>query len=222
MGQMITLTCSDAVTIGAYRAAPAGRPVGGMVVLQEIFGINAHIQSVADSYAAAGYLAIAPALFDRASPNEFLGYAPADVVRGRDLKMRTSLDNSLADIAAAVGAAAQGGKVGLVGYCWGGFLAFMAAARVPGLSATVGYYGGGIAGALGEKPRVPVILHFGEKDAHISMADVASIRAAQPELPVYTYPADHGFNRLGTPAYDAPSAELARKRSLEHFALYLG
>src|SRR5450759_3687031 len=140
---MIQLIASDGHKLDAYRADPAGKPRGAVVVVQEIFGVNSHIRSVADGFAADGYLAIAPALFDRARRNVELGYAPEDIAAGRELKAASPTDAALLDIAAAVRAAAPAGKVGVVGYCWGGYLTWMAAAKLPSLSCAVPYYGGG-------------------------------------------------------------------------------
>lgn len=214
MGQMTTLKPSDGVSIGAYRAAPSGTTRGGLVVLQEIFGVNEHIRDVADRFAAQGYLAIAPALFDRVKPGVELGYDAEGVQAGVGLQQRTVIDDSLRDVQAAIDAAAEGGKVGVVGYCWGGTLAYAAACRLSGVVAAVGYYGGGIASLLDHKPKVPLILHFGEKDDHIPSTDVEKIRAALPGVPVHTYPAGHGFNCDRRGSYDKPSAELASSRTL--------
>jgi carboxymethylenebutenolidase len=222
MGENINLTAKDGATIGAYRSAPADEPKGGMVVLQEIFGVNHHIRAVADRYAAAGYLAIAPALFDRVEPGVELGYGEADRPRAMDIRGKTKLEETLADIEAAVALAAAGGSVGVVGYCWGGTLAWAAATRLSGISAAVGYYGGGIAGMLNEQPRAPVMLHFGERDKHISLSDVEKIRAAHPEIPVFVYPADHGFNCDERESYDAASAREAQARTFAFFAENLG
>ena len=222
MAEMIKLTASDGFKLAAWRAAPAGKPIGGMVVLQEIFGVNDHMKKVTERFAAQGYLAICPAMFDRAERNADLGYGPDDMTKGRALRMATTLDQNLADIAGAVSAAAAGGKVGVVGFCWGGALAFMAAARLSGISAAVGYYGGGIAAALDERPKVPVMLHFGAEDGHIPMSDVAKIRAAFPAMPIYDYPAGHGFNRDGNAAYEEASAKIARERSLKFFKENMG
>jgi carboxymethylenebutenolidase len=221
MGETIKLTAKDGVTISAYQAAPAGKPKGAMVVLQEIFGVNHHIRSVTDRYAAQGYLAIAPGLFDRVGADIQLGYAQPDMTQGMEVRGRTKLDDTLADIEAAVPAVASAGPVGVVGYCWGGTLAYAAACRVAGIKAAVGYYGGGIAGMLGEKPKVPVMLHFGEKDKHISMQDVDKIKKAYPAMPVFTYDADHGFNCDERGSYDKPSADIALKRTLDFFAEHL-
>lgn len=215
MGEMIKLTAKDGFTLSAWKAAPAGAPKGGVVVLQEIFGLNAHIRSVADRFAAGGYLAIAPALFDRVEPGIELGYTPEDVTNGAAIRGKTTLDGALADTQAAIDAAAEAGKVGVVGFCWGGSLAFYAATRLSGVAASVCYYGGTIANALGETPKVPTIMHFGQKDTHIPMSDVEKIRAALPHLSVFDYPADHGFNCDARGSYDKPSADLAWARTLE-------
>jgi carboxymethylenebutenolidase len=222
MGETVKLKAKDGVTITAYRAAPSGKPKGAMVVLQEIFGVNHHIRAVTDLYAKQGYLSIAPALFDRVGPNIELGYAPADIPKGADIRAKTKLDETIADIEAAVKEVAGAGQVCVVGYCWGGTLAYACACRVPGLKAAVGYYGGGIAGMLNEKPKVPTMLHFGEKDKHIPMSDVAKIEKAFPSMPVYSYDADHGFNCDERDSYDKPAAELAHRRSLDFFAQHLG
>lgn len=221
MSETIELTCKDGMRISAYRARPQGKPRGGMVVLQEIFGVNHHIRAVADKYAAAGYLAIAPALFDRVEKGVELGYGAEDRPRAMDLRGRTKIEETLADVAAAIEAAKAGGKVGVVGYCWGGTLAYAAACRLPGVVAAVGYYGGGIAGIAGEKPRIPSMLHFGERDKHIPLTDVEKIRAAQPEVPVFVYAADHGFNCDERESYDATAAAEAELRTMEFFAAEL-
>jgi carboxymethylenebutenolidase len=221
MGETIKLTAKDGVGITAYKAAPAGKPKGAMVVLQEIFGVNHHIRSVADRYAAEGYLAIAPGLFDRIGPDIQLAYNSDDVTKGAGIRAKTKLEDTLADIEAAVKDVTGAGPIGVVGYCWGGTLAYASACRIGGIKAAVGYYGGGIAGMLGEKPKVPVMLHFGEKDKHISMEDVGKIKAAYPAMPVFTYDADHGFNCDERGSYDKPSADVAVKRTLDFFAEHL-
>lgn len=221
MGETITLSCRDGAQISAYRARPSGKPKGGMVVLQEIFGVNHHIRAVADKYAAAGYLAIAPALFDRVEKGVELGYGMEDRPRAMDLRGRTKIEDTLADVAAAIEAAKEGGNVGVVGYCWGGTLAYAAAARLPGVTAAVGYYGGGIASIAAERPRTPLMLHFGERDKHIPLSDVEKIRAAQPEVPVFVYAADHGFNCDERESYDADAAKEAELRTMEFFAAEL-
>lgn len=224
MGQQIQLTAQDGFTLGAYQAAPEGVAKGGVVVIQEIFGVNSHIREVADGYAADGYLAIAPQIFDRAERDVELGYDEADLARGIELAFQ-KLDHgqTLQDLQAAVEAAAAAGhdKVGVVGYCFGGLLSWRAACSLKGVAAAVAYYGGGIAREAGQQPRCPVMMHFGEKDAHIPLEDVAKIEAAQPDVQVYVYPADHGFNCDQRASYDADSAALARQRTVQFFSEHL-
>lgn len=222
MGNWIDLTIADGTKISAWQARPQGTPRGGLIVVQEIFGVNSHIRAVCEGYAADGYLAIAPALFDRIHPRIELGYTPDDVAKGRDLKARASLDAALADVAAAQAVAASAGKVGIVGYCWGGFVAWMAASRLSGFSAAVTYYGGGMLEAQGEKPRCPVLAHFGEEDAMLPIDGVRAFAAAQPEVEVHTYPAHHGFNCDQRGSFDAPSAKLARERSVAFLRIHVG
>jgi carboxymethylenebutenolidase len=222
MGEMIKLQASDGFALGAYRAEPQGTPKGGVVVLQEIFGVNGHIQRVADGYAGAGYVAIAPKLFDRVRPDIELGYTPDDMQQGIALKGQSQTDAALLDIDAARAALANVGKVGVVGFCWGGFLAWLSATRLPGFAAAVSYYGGGIGGVATETPRCPVLLHFGERDKHIPLSDVEAVRQAHPDLAqAHVYPADHGFNCDERAAYDAESARIARERTLAFFAQHL-
>ena len=191
------------------------------MILQEIFGVNHHIRAVADRFAADGYVAVAPALFDRVERNVELGYGLADRPRAMDLRGQTKLEATLADMEAALAIAKQGGKVGLVGYCWGGTLAFMGACRLSGIAAAVGYYGGGIAAVASERPRVPVMLHFGALDKHIPLTDVEKIRRAQPTVPVLVYEADHGFNCDERDSYNREAADEARLRTMEFFAAEL-
>ena len=218
---LISLTTRDGAKISAWRADPKGKPKGGMVVVQEIFGVNAHIRSVCDFYAGEGYVAVAPALYDRIEPNFEVGYTQADMQAGFRLRGETKLAEVLADVAATVEVAAQGGKVGIVGYCWGGAVAYVAACHVAGVSAAVSYYGGGLVTLIGDKPKCPVMLHFSDRDAHIPMSDVEKIAAALPEAPLYLYSADHGFNCDARAAYDAEAAKLARERALSFFAEHL-
>lgn len=222
MGQLITLEPAPSVRIAAYRADPVGTPRGGLVVVQEIFGINGHIRSVCDGFAADGYLAIAPALFDRYEPAVELGYTPDDVARGRTLRGGAKDDAALADIAAARDVAATAGKVGIVGYCWGGYLAWLAAARLPGFACAITYYGGGMQNAIGEAPQVPVLGHFGRKDANIPVAGIEALAVAHPRFAAHFYDADHGFNCDHRGAFHAPSAELARSRSLAFLREHVG
>jgi carboxymethylenebutenolidase len=221
MGETITLKTKDGVDISAYVAKPAGKPRGGLVVLQEIFGVNSHIRSVADLYASHGYLVIAPALFDRVQPGFEVGYTPEDVQKGFTLVQNVKRDKTLLDIAASIDYVKHAGKVGLVGYCWGGTMAYASACQLSGLSAVAGYYGGGIIAMKDETPQVPTILHFGELDKNIPLEGVNEVKKAQPKVPVYIYHADHGFNCDQRGSYDQPSAELARTRTLEFFASHL-
>ena len=223
MGQIVTLNCADGASISAWRAEPAGRPKGGLVVCQEIFGVNQHIRNVADRFAAAGYHVIAPCLFDRAHPGMELGYTPNDMAQGMETMKAAKRAETMLDILAAIGAAAEGGKVGITGFCWGGTLSYLAACHLPGLAAAVGYYGGGIANELRARPRIPLMLHFGEQDSGIPLESVAKIRDANPGAQVFTYPtAGHAFNRDGNAAYDEPSAKLAMQRTLEFLEQALG
>lgn len=222
MGRMIDLTAADGFTLAAYRADPAGKPRGGLVVVQEIFGVNSHIRSVCDGYAADGYVAIAPALFDRYERGFEVGYAPDDIGKGRELKARAQLGPALADVDAARAALAAAGKVGMIGYCWGGYVTWMAAARLAGFACAVPYYGGGMLDAAGERPKCPVMAHFGEKDAMIPADGVRAFAAAQPGAQVFLYAADHGFNCDQRASHDAAAARLARERTLEFLRRHVG
>ncbi len=222
MGTAITLTAADGFVLGAYRADPQGAPRGGLVVAQEIFGVNSHIRNVCDGYAADGYRVIAPALFDRYETGIDIGYTPADIARGRELKAKAATDAALRDIAAARQALADCGKIGVIGYCWGGFIAWMSACRVPGFACAVPYYGGGILDAANEVSRCPVLAHFGERDAMIPVDGVRKFAAAHPAVQVHLYAADHGFNCDQRGSYDAPSAALARGRTLQFLRQHVG
>lgn len=218
MGAWVELKAADSFVGSAWRAAPEGRPKGGVVVVQEIFGVNEHIRGVAEGFAADGWLAIAPALFDRVEKGVELAYDDAGIARGADLA-RNRLDHAktLMDLGAAIELAAEAGRVGMVGYCFGGLLTWLSACRLDGLAAASSYYGGGVAGFLDLTPRCPVIFHFGERDAHIPMEQVEAVRAAHPDCPVHVYDADHGFNCDARASWDADAAALARTRTLELF-----
>src|ERR1700722_5162555 len=189
MGETVTLKSADGHQFAAYRAEPKGKAKGAMGGVQEIFGVNAHIREVADGYAADGYLAIAPALFDRAERNVEIGYTPADIARGRDIRMKVTWDQAIMDTQAAIDAVKSAGKVGIVGYCWGGSVVWLAAVRAKGLAAGVGYYGGAVAQFAEEKLACPVMLHFGDKDHSIPLSDVAKVQKAHPEVTVHIYEA---------------------------------
>jgi carboxymethylenebutenolidase len=223
MGQMQIIEMADGFGLGAYIAEPASGPVkGAIVVIQEIFGVNDHIREVAEGYAAEGYVAIAPALFDRVGNDIQLGYTEGDMGQGIELAFqKLEMAQTLQDLQSVVTFARQKGSVGVVGYCFGGLLTFLSACQIDGVKAASSYYGGGIAGVLGQQPQCPLILHFGELDAHIPMSDVEKIQRGCPDSPVYVYAADHGFNCDHRGSYNEPAAMLARQRTLEHFAKHL-
>jgi len=222
MSEHVTLKAADGHELGAYVARPKGDPIAGLVVVQEIFGVNAHIRSVADGYAKDGFLAVAPALFDRIERGVELGYEGADMQRALSFVPKLDIEKSSADVAAAFefAASATGKKVGVVGYCFGGTLAWLAAARLKP-AAAVGYYGGYIAKFAAEKLSAPTMLHFGKQDAHIPAEDVEKVHTAHPEVEIYWYDAGHGFNCDARASYDKASAELARQRSLSFLKKHL-
>ena len=226
MAETLALTAADGHDLAAYLAMPATPARGALVVVQEIFGVNSHIRALADGFAADGYVAIAPALFDRVERGVELDYGPADITRGRALKEASPAVAALADIRAAAAAAraraGSGARLGIVGYCWGGLLSWLAASELEGLSASVPYYGGGMPDQLASVPRCPVLAHFGENDAHIPLAGVEALRRAHPGVTVHLYPAGHGFNCDQRGSYDAASAALARERTLNFFRLHVG
>jgi carboxymethylenebutenolidase len=226
MGQTIDLKPADGQAIPAYVANPKGTPKGGIVVIQEIFGVNEHIRAVVDGYAADGYLAIAPAIFHRVKPGVEMGYTPDDMGAGMALKTATEAlpsPGAMQDIEAAIAYAAQAGKVGMVGYCYGGLLTWRSACELDGLSAAVAYYGGGTTtpDEIKRKPKCPVLAHYGDKDKHISVESVEAFRKAHPEVEVHLYEADHGFNCDHRGSWNAEAAKLARERSLAFFAKHL-
>jgi carboxymethylenebutenolidase len=208
------LKAADGHALKAWVAHPAQAPRGAVVVLQEIFGVNEHIRTVCDRYAAEGWLAVAPALFDRVAPQQEFGYGPEDMQQGRAVRMQIRDEQALADVQAAIVHAGSGGcKVATIGFCWGGTLSWLAAARLEGLACAVAYYGTSIAANVKERPRVPVLLHFGDRDTHIPPEHVALIAAAHPQIPLYRYAAAHGFHCDARASYDAPSAALAAERT---------
>lgn len=219
MGHTIELSAADGHRLSAYLAEPAEKPRGGLVVVQEIFGITRHIRAVADQYAAAGYLSIAPALFDRIERNVDVPYS--NMQRGYSYMQKTDLEKAMLDIDAGVARVRAAGKVGVVGYCWGGALAYLAAARLK-VEAAICYYGGGIDQHVGEKPRAPVLFHYGERDSHIPPTAVAKVKAAVPQGTFYLYPAEHGFNCTDRSSYEPASAQLAFERSLEFLHRHVG
>ena len=216
MGEFTTLMARDGHEFQAYLAAPKGKARGAIVVMQEIFGVNQHIRAVTDGYAAAGYVAIAPAMFDRVRRGIELGYNAATMQEGIGYMLQSKPEQALADMTAAIAVTRHAGRVGIVGYCWGGRNAYLAARDLP-VAAAVAYYGGGIAQNLDRVPSKPVMYHHGLLDTHIPMTDVAKIKAAHPAGIFHEYQADHGFNCDERGSYDAASAKLALQRTLEFF-----
>lgn len=223
MGAKITLKASDGHELGGWRADPAGKPRGGIVVIQEIFGVNAHIRELCEGFAKDGYLAIAPSLYDRSSQKGVdLGYTPEDIAVGRKLREEFDWAKSMLDVDAAAAEMRKAGlKVGTVGYCWGGTISYLAGCRLDVQGAVV-YYGGQIIPYVNEKERCPLLMHFGDKDQSIPLSDVEKIRQAHPNAEIHVYPADHGFNCDHRKQYDAAAAKLARERTMAFFAKHLG
>ncbi|MGE0099872.1 MAG: dienelactone hydrolase family protein [Hydrogenophaga sp.] len=227
MGQTIELQSADGFRFPAYVASPSGKARGGLVVLQEIFGVNSHIRSVADGYAADGYFVVAPATFHRVKPGVELGYTEADMNAGFALKTAVEelpAPGVMPDIQAAIDHAAQAGQVGIVGYCWGGLLTWRSACSLKGLSAALPYYGGGMttAAEVARQPGVPVMAHFGDKDHWIPLDTVEDFRKAHPGVTVHVYEANHGFNCDQRGSYNEAAAKLARERSLAFLAQHVG
>ena len=224
MGTTIQITALDGNTFNAYQADPQGSPKGAVVVVQEIFGVNGHIRSVADGYAERGYVAIAPALFDRVQAGVELGYDESGIDIGRKIAFEeVTMDQVMADIQAACDAVSTAGKIGIVGYCWGGSICYVAAARLSDkISAASGYYGGQIMPHIEEEPKAPLMLHFGAQDAGIPLENVHAIAQRWPNVGVHIYEeAGHGFNCDARGSYDASSAAIALERTLDHFAQHV-
>jgi|SRR5579862_1681163 len=223
MGQTIVLTSKDGFKLDAYRADPVGKPRGGIVVIQEIFGVNHHIKSVTDRYAELGFLAIAPALFDRVEKGFDVGYDGASMDKARANAGKGNLELRLADTQAAIDVAKEAGKVAVIGYCMGGSIAFLSTTRLSNVAAGVGYYGGQIAQVCSEQPKAPLMLHFGEKDQAIPLTDVEKIKAAQPNVPIYVYMgAGHGFHCDERGSFHAAAAQVAACRTEEFLSKHIG
>ncbi|MEO8365349.1 MAG: dienelactone hydrolase family protein [Pseudoxanthomonas sp.] len=218
MGQWIDLHTAHG-DIAAWRAEPAGKPRGAIVVIQEIFGVNPHIRSVAEDFASEGYVALAPAFFDVLERGVELGYDANGIAKGKNLITRLGLEKAVDIVGDAARSLAGMGTIGTVGYCWGGTIALLAALRLGLPSAS--YYGSRDVPFLGETPKAPLIFHFGERDKSIPPEMVQQHRGALPQMPVYTYPADHGFNCDERASYDPASAKLARERTLAFFTEHL-
>lgn len=220
-GQMTRMTMNDGASIGVYRVAAPGPRLGGLVLIQEIFGVTEHIQEQADRFAAAGYEVLAPALFDREQPNFQASYEAED--RQRAITLARELHpfkQSVADAQTCIDALAPEGPVFITGFCYGGTVVWAAACRGSGLAAASGYYGGQIPAMAGEKPKCPTILHFGQHDASIPMEGVEKVGALHPDVPVHVYDAGHGFNSDRRPDYNAAASALAFQRTLEWFAAH--
>ncbi len=222
MGKQFNLTASDAHSLGAYRADPAGKPKGAMIVVQEIFGVNHHIRALCDRLAAQGYVAVAPAVFDRFVRNFESGYTPDEIAHARSYLGNLNWDNMMKDLDAALGDIKSVGPCGVIGFCMGGTAAFLAACRLNGLKASVAYYGGQIAKFADEKPKCPVQMHFGEKDAGIPLSDVEIVKQKQPQAEVYVYPeAQHGFHCDERASFQKEASTQAWQRSLEFLAKHM-
>ncbi len=222
MGHNVTLTSSDGFKLGGYRADPKDKPKGAIVVIQEIFGVNHHIRAVTDRLADEGYVAIAPAIFDRMKPGFETGYTPDDIAEARKMVGAADFPAMLRDTQAAIDAVKDVGPVGITGFCLGGTITFLAATQLTGIKAGVAYYGGMIAKNADQKAKVPLMMHFGEKDAGIPLTDIETIRAKQPQAEIFVYDgAQHGFHCDERASYDKKSADLAWPRTLEFFAKHL-
>lgn len=217
MGDMTTLMARDGHEFNAWLAPASGTPRGAIVLAQEIFGVNRHIRGLVDGFAADGYLTIAPCLFDRIRRGIELGYSEKETQEGRGYRLQIPREKTLLDLSACVNVVKHAGRVAVVGYCWGGTLAYLSARELP-IVCAVAYYGGQIKDHLEKPPRRPVMYHFGELDPYIPMSDVERIRAADPAGVFHAYPADHGFNCEERGSYDAGSARLARERTLGFLA----
>jgi carboxymethylenebutenolidase len=219
-GKLIQIASRDGFSLDAYHVAPTGPRKGGVIVIQEIFGLSDHIKEMAERFGAAGYEAIAPSMYDRAAPGFIV--QPQDVAagmaRGIELAMGNGPDNAMNDVGGVFDVLSKSGKVCVTGYCYGGSMSWLAASRINGMAAASCYYGGNIAQMVGMKPKCPTICHFGAKDAHIPLVGaVDKIQAAHPDVPVYVYDAGHGFSRRNSTDYDPAADKLAFERTLELF-----
>lgn len=219
---MIELTASDGHKFSAYRAEPSATPKGSVVILPEPFGVNPHIRKIADRFAADGYLVVAPSLFDRVRPAIELGYDENDVAQGTELVNQIGIEGPISDIQASVDSVADAGKVAIVGYSWGGQLAYLAANRVNGVACAVGYYGTGIVNDPGAKRKIPTLLHFAEDDTSITSDELIQFRAKRPDVSAFLYPsATHGFNCDERGDFNAEAADTAMQRTLSWISQYV-
>lgn len=224
MGERITLTASDGFTLNAYRAAPQGQPRGGVVVIQEVWGLNTWIRSVVDRYASQGYIAVAPAMFDRVEFGyESDNYGNDQFAVIGELLKRFDHGTALLDVSAAIAEAKQAGKVGITGYCFGGAVSWRAAHHGLGLAAASGYYGGGVQNYIDLAPTIPLEMHFGDQDTGIPLDQIEALKARYPQVGIYTYPAGHGFCNSARPGnFNAEACEKASARTLDFFRTHVG
>lgn len=223
MGKFIELTAADGHKLAAYVAQPSGKARGGVVVIPEVFGVNSHIQQTTDGFAADGYLAVSPAMFDRAQRDYDTGYSQPEIQAGVAIMQKLDWKQAVLDVEAAIGEAKKAGKVGIVGYCFGGTVTWVAAAQAKGLACAVPYYGGGMPGFIGESPKVPTMCHFGELDQSPTLAQAKEIVARHPGITAHFYAgAGHGFNCDQRGSWNAEAAKLARSRTIEFFRKHLG
>lgn len=224
MGERIKLTASDGFVLNAYRAVPEGHVRGGVVVIQEVWGLNNWIRSVVDRFARHGYLAVAPAMFDRVEYGyESNDYSQAQFAVIGELMKKFSQDTALLDVEAAIKSAAEGGKVGITGYCFGGAVSWRAAHRGLGLSAASGYYGGGVQNYLELDPKVPTEMHYGDKDTGIPLEQIEALKARHPDVGIHVYDGQHGFCNSDRPdKFDEAACKKASARTLDFFHKHLG
>lgn len=224
MGERFKLTAADGFELTGYRARPEGKVRGGVVLIQEVWGINNWIRSVADRWARHGFLTIAPGMFDRVDYGfESENYGPDHFARVGELMKSFSMDNAMLDVAAAIKSASEGGKVGITGYCFGGRVSWISAGKLDGLSAASGYYGGGVPNYIELEPRIPIEMHFADKDQGIPLEQIEALKAKHPNADIYTYNGDHGFCNSDRPEkFNEASCTKASARSLEFFHKHVG
>lgn len=223
MGEFIRLTASDGHQFGAYLAQPAGPPRGGLIVGMEMYGVNGYLTGVCDTFAAAGYLSVAPAFFDRLVPDHTLAYDDAGNAKGKELSAMVDHRRTMLDVAAAAARVRSAGKVAIAGFCFGGTVTWLAACRCD-LDGAIAYYGSNMCDYPDEEPRCPVICHVGDRDTAVPPADVEAFQARRPEVHWYIYPGvQHGFDNHTRPArHDAAASALARERSLAFLREHIG
>lgn len=222
MRQDVTATAPDGHRFKVYRVDPVGPPRAVVVVLHELLGLNPQIRRNAERFAALGYLALAPSLYDRIGPDIFFGYSDEEINRGRAIRDQVTHATMLIDLQATIRIGQASGRVATVGYCLGGSLAFLSTTRLEGVACAVGYYGNLITRTCEETPKAPCMLHYGERDVLIPPPDVEKVRAMRPDVEVFVYPADHGFDCDDRYSYDAAASKLALERTLGFLYRHLG